>query len=256
MAWSAQQYSKFEDERTRPARDLLQAVQTAEVQCAADLGCGPGNSTELVAARFPAASIVGVDSAADMINAAKARLPGVRFELSAIEEWSELGPWDLIFANAALQWVGDHQTLLPSLAQRLSPGGSLAIQMPDNLAEPSHVAMESVAAMASFAPKLSQAGQARTPIARADWYYALLKPLCGKVDIWKTTYFHALTGGVEAIVEWTKGTGLTPYLKRLDPDGQATFLAAYKNELAKAYAPLADGTVILPFPRLFIVAKR
>jgi len=256
MAWSARQYLEFEDERTRPACDLLQAVQTGDVKCAADLGCGPGNSTELIAARFPAASIVGVDNAWDMIEAAKKRLPGVRFELSAIESWDEPGPWDLIFANASLQWVGDHRTLLPRLAQRLSPGGSLAIQMPDNLAEPSHVAMETVAAAAPFAAKLAHASQARTPVAPADWYYALLKPLCRRVDIWKTTYFHALAGGLDAIVEWLKGTGLTPYLKPLPPDGRAAFLAAYKNELAKAYSPLADGTVILPFPRLFIVATR
>src|SRR5208337_3432349 len=112
---------------------------TGEVRRAADLGCGPGNSTELIAQHFPAASIVGVDNSADMIEAAKVRLPGARFELAAIEDWNEPGPWDLIFANAALQWVGGHETLLPRLGTRLAPGGSLAIQMPDNLAEPSHV---------------------------------------------------------------------------------------------------------------------
>ena len=256
MAWSARQYLKFEDERTRPARDLLRAVPAGEVGCAADLGCGPGNSAELLAERYPAASIVGVDSAADMIRAAKERLPGVRFELVAIEEWSEPGPWDLIFANAALQWVGGHERLLPKLARMLAPGGSLAIQMPDNLGEPSHAAMSTVAAATPFAGKLGHAGGARTAIAPADWYYALLKPLCARVDIWRTTYYHPLAGGVDAIVEWLRGTGLTPFLKPLTGEEQAAFLAAYKQELAKAYTPLADGTVILPFPRLFIVATR
>ncbi len=256
MAWPAQQYLKFEDERTRPARDLLQAVPTGEVRRAADLGCGPGNSTELIAQRFPAASIVGVDTSPGMIEAAKARLPSVRFELSAIEDWSEPGPWDLIFANAALQWVGGHETLLPGLAGRLAPGGSLAIQMPDNLGEPSHVAMRTVAMGAPFAGKLGAAAAARTAIAQADWYYALLKPFCARVDIWRTTYFHPMAGGLDAIVEWLKGTGLTPFLKPLSGEEQAAFLAAYKQELAKAYTPLADGTVILPFPRLFIAATR
>jgi trans-aconitate 2-methyltransferase len=256
MNWQARQYLKFEDERTRPARDLLAAVPAAGVRCAADLGCGPGNSTELVAARFPAATVVGVDNAPDMIAAAKERLPGVRFELAAIEVWSEPGPWDLIFANAALQWVGGHETLLPKLAGMLAPGGSLAIQMPDNLKEPSHVAMGTVAAAAPFAEKLARAAGARTPIAQAGWYYALLKPFCARVDIWRTTYFHPLAGGLDAIVEWLKGAGLTPFLKPLSGEERAAFLAAYKQELAKSYTPLADGTVVLPFPRLFIVATR
>ncbi len=138
----------------------------------------------------------------------------------------------------------------------LAPGGSLAIQMPDNLGEPSHVAMRTVAMAAPFAEKLAQAAGARTAIAQADWYYALLKPLCARVDIWRTTYFHPLAGGLDAIVEWLKGTGLTPFLKPLTGEEQAAFLAAYKQELAKAYTPLADGTVILPFPRLFIAATR
>ncbi len=256
MSWSARQYLKFEDERTRPARDLLLAVPAGEVRRAADIGCGPGNSTELVAARFPSASIVGVDNAPDMIRSAKERLPCVRFELAAIEDWNEPGPWDLIFANAALQWVGGHETLLPRLAGMLAPGGSLAIQMPDNLKEPSHVAMGTVAMTAPFAAKLAQAAGARTAIAQADWYYALLKPFCARVDIWRTTYFHPLAGGLDAIVEWLKGTGLTPFLKPLSSEEQGAFLAAYKQELAKSYKPLVDGTVILPFPRLFIVATR
>jgi len=254
MSWSAEQYLKFEDERTRPARDLLRAVPARGIHRVADLGCGPGNSTELLAERFPGASIVGVDNAADMIRAARERLPGVGFSLSAIEDWSEEGPWDLIFANAALQWVGAHGTLLPRLARLLAPGGSLAIQMPDNLAEPSHVAMTTVAATAAFAGKTAGAEGARTAIAAADWYYALLKPVCTRVDIWRTTYYHPLAGGLDAVVQWLKGTGLTPYLKRLTGEEQAAFLAAYREELAKSYKPLADGAVILPFPRLFIVA--
>jgi trans-aconitate 2-methyltransferase len=256
VAWSAGQYLKFEDERTRPARDLLQGVPASAVKSAVDLGCGPGNSTELIAARYPDAAVIGVDSAPDMIEAAKARLPGARFELCRIEEWAEPGPWDLIYANAALQWVGGHESLLPKLAQRLAPGGSLAIQMPDNLDEPSHASMRTVAQSAAFAGRLREAANARTELGTADWYYALLNPLASRVDIWRTTYFHPLGGGLDAIVEWVKGTGLRPFLSPLSEDEQQVYVAAYKEELAKAYKPLADGTVILPFPRLFIVATR
>jgi trans-aconitate 2-methyltransferase len=256
MSWSAEQYLKFEDERTRGARDLLQAVPAGKVRSAADLGCGPGNSTGLLAARFPDAAIVGVDKSPDMIEAAKKRLPGVRFELCGIEEWSEPGPWDLLYSSAALQWVGDHEGLLPRLARRLSPGGSLAIQMVDDLDEPTHTAARAVAQTAPFAAKLGDSGRARTIPETADWYYTLLKPLSSRVDIWRTIHFHPLEGGIEAIAEWLRGAGLRPFLQPLPAAEQQAFFAAYKEELAKAYKPLADGTVILPFPRLYIVATR
>ncbi len=256
MAWSSEQYLKFGDERTRPARDLLQAVPSVAVASAVDLGCGPGNSTELIAARYPEAALLGLDSSPKMIKAASERLPNAKFEVCAIEEWKALGPCDLIFANAALQWVGDHETVFPQLAASLSPGGSLAVQMPDNLGEPLHVAMREVAATPPFASKLGEAAKARAALASADGYYALLKPLCRSVDIWRTTYYHPLSGGVGAIVEWVKGTGLIPFLKPLSPDEQKAFLGSYQEELSNTYVPLDDGTVILPFPRLFIVATR
>ena len=174
MTWSPQQYLKFEDQRTRPARDLLNAVPAqTRVKRASDLGCGPGNSTELIAARFPDALIAGVDNSAEMIEAAKARLPSAEFALSRIEDWTDAGPWDLLFANAALQWVPNHEALLPRLAARLSPGGSFAIQMPDNLNEPSHAAMRRIAAKDAFAAKLGDASKARTALPGADWYYSL-----------------------------------------------------------------------------------
>jgi trans-aconitate 2-methyltransferase len=197
-----------------------------------------------------------VDNAPDMIKAAKARLPRVRFELCAIEEWSEPGPWDLIYSNATLQWVGGHEILLPKLAQLLAPGGNLAVQMPDNLDEPSHASMRIAAQRVPFASLLKDAAKARTELGSADWYYALLKPLASRVDIWRTTYFHPLAGGLDAIVEWVKGTGLRPFLGPLSEAEQQVYIAAYKEELTKAYKPLADGTAILPFPRLFIVATR
>ena len=256
MTWSSRQYLKFEDERTRPARDLLQAVPTVRVKNAADLGCGPGNSTELLVEHYPDASIVGVDSSPDMIEAAQKRLPSVKFRLASIEEWNEPGPWDLVFANAVLQWLGDHERLLRRLMERIAPGGSLAMQIPDNLGEPCQLAMREVARGAPFAAKLGEASKARTEINSETWYYSLLKPLSSRVDIWRTTYYHPLAGGVDAIVEWLKGTGLIPFLKPLSEEERDAYLTAYRTELAKTYKPLADGTVILPFPRLFIVATR
>jgi trans-aconitate 2-methyltransferase len=161
----------------------------------------------------------------------------------------------LVFANAVLQWVPKHEVLLPRLATRLAPGGIFAIQMPDNLNEPSHAAMRTVASTAPFAAKLGEASKARTTLPSADWYYALLKPLCSRVDVWRTTYYHPLES-LDAIVEWLRGTGLMPFLKPLAESERQAFLVEYKQEIAKAYTPLGDGTILLPFPRLFIVATR
>ncbi len=254
--WSARQYLKFEGERTRPVRDLLAAVPMTEVRRAVDLGCGPGNSTELLAATFPGAEITGVDSSPEMIAAARRRLPRCRFVVAGIAAWDDSGPWDAMLANAVLQWLPDHATLLPRLVGKLTQGGSLAVQMPDNLDEPAHRLMRAIATEEPWAAKLAGAARARAALGSPEWYYRLLKPLCTRVDIWRTTYFHALAGGPDAVVEWFKGSGLRPFLKPLDAAERGAFLARYRDGVARAYEPLPDGTVLLPFPRLFLVATR
>lgn len=256
MSWSAAQYTTFEKERTRPVRDLLNAVETEPVQRAVDLGCGPGNSTEVLTARFPDADILGIDSSDDMIHAARQRLPDVRFEMGDLRVWQPDGTFDVMLANAVLQWVPGHETLLPRLMMALSPGGSLAVQMPDNLQEPAHRLMREVAADARFASKLSGAAESRQPRLDAMWYYALLKPHAARVDVWRTTYHHVLPGGIDAVIEWFKGSGLRPFLAPLDPEDRTAYLASYRAALTDAYTVSEDGSVLLPFPRLFIVAVR
>jgi trans-aconitate 2-methyltransferase len=256
MSWSARQYTTFEQERTRPVRDLLNAVETADAKRAIDLGCGPGNSTEVLTARFPGAEITGIDSSADMIEAARARLPGLRFDQAGIQTWDDPGQFDVMLANAVMQWVPDHHTLLPRLAGKLTRSGSLAIQMPDNLDEPAHRLMRQVAAAGPWADKLGGAAGLRTPRLAADWYYGLLCPHVSRVDVWQTTYHHVLPGGTDAVIEWFKGSGLRPYLQPLTASEQEAFLAEYRRYIAAAYPPLADGSVLLPFPRLFVVATR
>jgi trans-aconitate 2-methyltransferase len=255
MSWSASQYVKFEDERTRPVRDLVAAIPTVQVSRAVDLGCGPGNSTEVLLARYPGASITAIDSAEDMVRAARERLPGVSIELESIETWQTEGSYDVILANAVLQWVPGHATLLPRLVQALSSAGSLAVQMPDNLAEPSHVLMEQVASDGRWCAKLAGAQGERSQGASAVWYYNLLRPQCARVDVWRTTYHHALAG-IDAVVEWFKGSALRPFLAPLSAEEQKDFLLLYRQALAGAYPPEPDGSVLLPFPRLFFVATR
>jgi trans-aconitate 2-methyltransferase len=256
MSWSARQYSVFEAERTRPVRDLLSAVPPVEVRTAVDLGCGPGNSTEVLRQRFPDAAVSGVDSSAEMIAAARSRLPDLPFDLSDISTWDAAGPFDVILANAVLQWVPNHETLLPRLIGKLATGGSLAVQMPDNLDEPAHRLMRETAAAGPWAEKLSGAASARSGRRGADYYYTLLKPHAGRVDVWRTTYHHALAGGPDDVVEWFKGSGLRPFLAPLDAGEAAAFLARYRAGIALDYPPGQDGSVLLPFPRLFIVATR
>ncbi|WP_207848296.1 MULTISPECIES: trans-aconitate 2-methyltransferase [unclassified Pseudomonas] len=256
MSWSAKQYVAFEDERTRPARDLLAAIPTAQAHTVVDIGCGPGNSTELLMQRFPEAAVTGLDSSPDMIAAARKRLPHLQFEVAEIDRWADAGPFDVIFANAVLQWLPDHATLLPTLAGKLSPGGSLAIQMPDNLNEPSHRLMREVAANGPWAAKLAGAAGQRTEMASAGDYFSMLRPHCSRVDVWRTTYHHPLASGAAGVVEWFKGSGLIPFLSPLSEEERTQYLAQYLAAVAEAYPALADGSVLLPFPRLFIVATR
>jgi trans-aconitate 2-methyltransferase len=252
--WSAGQYRRFETERTRPAADLLARVTIEGVARVVDLGCGPGNSTELLVDRFPQAEVVGTDLSEDMLAAARKRLRAVTFRRSDIASWQPETPVDLVFANASLQWVPDHATLLPRLLGRLTPGGTLAVQVPDNLDEPSHRLMREVAAAGRWRAALAGAATARTGRQPAGWYHRLLHGRA-ELDLWRTTYFHPLAD-VAAIVEWLKGTGLRPYLAPLAEDAAADFLAAYREAIASAYPALPDGSVLLPFPRLFIVATQ
>ena len=256
MSWSAKQYVAFEEERTRPVRDLLSALPDIKARSAVDLGCGPGNSTAVLAARFPNAVVRGVDSSSDMVAAARWRLPLIQFQVGTIEDWIPPGPLNVILANAVLQWLPDHAALLPRLVGMLAEGGALAIQMPDDLDSPSHRLMREIADEGAWAGKLAAASKERTVIGTADWYYGVLHALCRKVDVWRTTYHHALAGGPGAIVEWFKGSALRPYVDALDDTERAEYLDRYTAAVARAYPAFPDCSVLLPFPRLFMVAIR
>jgi trans-aconitate 2-methyltransferase len=258
MTWSASQYTAFEEERTRPVRDLLAGAPALDARTAVDLGCGPGNSTQVLAGRFPSARIAGIDSSQDMIVAARKRLPAVDFEVAEIGAWIKASAgqlFDVVLANAVLHWVPDHTALFPALYSRLAAGGILAVQMPDNLGEPAHLLMREIAADGPWSRKLAAGGEPRVALQSVSWYYQLLRSGCARVDVWRTTYYHALAGE-QAIVEWFKGSGLRPFLDPLDTAERSAYLARYSEAVKGAYPPLPDGSVLLPFPRLFMVATR
>lgn len=257
--WSAAQYLKFNTERTRPARDLLARVPLASPELIVDLGCGPGNSTAVIAERYPNASLSGIDSSPDMIRKAKETLPNVHFEVSDLEAYRIDGKADLLFSNAVFQWLPGARRLeiIRTLMQQLAPGGALAFQAPDNLMEPSHVAMRDAAFEKGkpWTETLARAAPARDAFPTEPELYDALQPISSDVDIWRTTYYHIMDNH-EAIVEWVKSTGLRPFLDPLDEEQKRAYLENYLSRLRELYEVQNDGKILLAYPRLFVVAVK
>lgn len=254
-SWSPSDYLKFEDERTLAARDLLDRVKLDHATRVVDIGCGPGNSTELLAERFPDAEIIGFDSSADMLVKARARLPNAKFFEADVASWAPDGPVDLLYANAVFHWVPDHLSVLARLFAALPSGGVLAVQLPDNLDEPSHFLMRETAENGPWAARLANAEDALDDVRPSADYYDCLQPMASRVDVWHTFYNHPLDGPGD-IREFLASTGLRPFLAPLDANEKKAFLDDYERRVAKAYRPLVDGKVLLCFPRLFVVAVR
>lgn len=255
MAWSASQYVKFEDERTRPARDLLAQVPLERLHHAIDLGCGPGNSTELIVERFGAEGVCGLDSDMNMLEAARKRLPGTAFVEADLATWQPSEPADLLFANAVFQWLPNHIDIFDRLMDGLAPGGVLAVQMPDNLTEPTHLLMEETAHAGPWKTAFEARSVRRAALPPPSTYYSRLIRKAARVDIWHTAYNHPMADAA-AIVEWVKGTGLRPYLDHAGEAHREAFIADYLARVQKAYPNMSDGRVLLRFPRLFVVAVK
>jgi trans-aconitate 2-methyltransferase len=246
--WNADQYLKFEEERTQPCRDLAARLPADGIRSVADLGCGPGNSTRILADKWPDAAITGVDNSASMIDVARREQPQYRWVVRDITEWAseEREQFDVVFSNAALQWVPDHAALYPRVFARVRSGGSLAVQIPSDINSPPHRLMRETAP----AGLNVREWHAHPP----GFYYDLLAPLAARVDMWETEYLHVLPNA-EAIVEWYKGTGLRPFLESLTTDSdRARFLAEYLERIREVYPVRPDGRVLFPFRRLFVVA--
>jgi trans-aconitate 2-methyltransferase len=252
--WDPQQYLKFADHRLRPAIDLLAQIPLELPSVIYDLGCGPGNITRLLAERWPSAQVTGVDSSTEMLEEARKEAPGITFVQADIKQWSPPAPANLLFSNATLQWLGDHPRLLPRLIAQLAPNGALAVQMPHNHDSPSHVLMRAAAQDGPWRARLTGVRSIHPVLAPSD-YYGLLAPLARQVDIWETEYLHVLEGD-DPVVEWTRGTGLRPYLEALDEPERSGFLADYRSRIAGAYPKQPDGRTLLPFRRLFFIARR
>ena len=254
MAWNPEQYLKFAEPRLRPAVDLLTRVNAANPARVFDLGCGAGNVTRLLKARWPDAQIVGVDDSAEMLARAAKSVAAVNWVQHSLADWQPEHAADIIFSNAALHWLPDHGALFSKLVAKIVPGGVLAVQMPRNFGAPSHMMIaETVLAgpwRAKLEPMLRPA-----PVATPDVYYDLLNGLVTNLDIWESEYLHVLEG-VDPVKEWTKGTWLTQFLGALSAAEATAFEADYASRVRVAYPARGDGKTLFPFRRLFIVATK
>ena len=254
--WDPALYARYKTYRDRPALDLLlQVPSDLEPREIWDLGCGPGEHAALLAARHPGAITHGFDASAEMLAVAKARPAKVDWVQGDIAAWSPRTAPDLVFSNAALQWLPDHETLFPSIAGKLAKGGVFACQIPVSYDASWHRILREAAASGPWAAKL-QAVRGVYPTADAADYYRWLGPVCDGIDIWSTTYLHVLEGD-DPVVEWMSGTALRPYMQALTDEAErAAFLDDYRQRVSQAFPPQPDGTTLFPFPRLFIVARR
>ena len=255
-SWSPEQYLAFGEQRTRPARDLAQRVDVANPHRVVDLGCGPGNSTEVCAERWPDASIVGLDSSAAMIEKARLQYPNREWRVGDIADWAMAADgerFDVIFANASLQWVDDHATLFPRLLGRVAQGGALAAQMP-SYENPANEAMRELAANEGWRRWFPEGCAKEWRSHELDFYYETLRPRAARLDLWATEYVQIMPD-VSAIVEWYKGTGLRPYLDAIGEETErARFLAEFGERLRPSYPNSPAGGVLFPFRRVFVVA--
>jgi len=254
--WDPEQYRRFERDRDRPARELLARIPAdltpSEIW---DLGCGAGQHAALLKRRHPEARVHGLDASEAMLEQASARRDDIDWRLGDIAGWEPGAPIDLIFSNAALHWLPDHEALLRRLTGFLAPGGVIAVQMPIAYETRHHAVMREVAAEGPWAEALKDARPVM-PLLAPEAYYAVLAEACDDVDVWSTTYLQALTGP-DAVLEWMKGASLRPFLTALsDESMRRAYLAALGVRLSEAFPRRADGVTLMPFPRLFLTARK
>ena len=253
--WNPDQYQRFSEHRSRPFFDLIARIDAPRAKRIADLGCGPGNLTAHLSRRWSESTVIGVDNSPEMLEKAKPlSKQNLGFELADLTTWQPRERQDVIVSNAALQWVPNHETLFPHLASLLEPDGWLAVQMPNNFEQDSHVVINQICSSARWNTQLAHLDSALRHAKPLEWYIAILSSLSFQVDAWETNYQHILPGE-NAVLEWVKGTALRPMLAVLEPDDQHEFLEECRTQLLEAYPQKSFGT-LLPFKRVFFVAHK
>ena len=253
--WNAEQYLKFADERGRPSLDLVARIAVSRPERIIDLGCGPGNSTAVLRRQWPQAEITGLDNSEDMIAAARESHPEGIWILADAATWTAEVPFDIVYSNAALQWLPDHESLFPHLFSWVAPGGALAVQIPAHFNSVLHKEIVEVAKNAEWLHLMDAPLNVMTK-KPPSFYYNLLQPLAARLEIWETEYYHVMESP-RAIIEWFRGTGLRPYLEALESEGQRQrFVDMLLERYRRSYPRQNDGRILFPFRRLFIIAYR
>jgi trans-aconitate 2-methyltransferase len=251
--WDAEAYLSFEEERARPFHDLMMRVTIGCPAMVVDLGCGAGNLTERLAQRWPSASVLGIDSSAEMIEAAsRSASSRVSFQLADLRDWRPDRPVDVLVSNATLQWVPNHLALLARLVEEVGSGGQIAIQVPGNFDQPSHRVLHELAAEPRFVEHTR--GVVGPSAYGPEVYLAEFARLGCSVDAWETTYLHVLSGP-DPVLRWISGTGARPILAALPAALRTEFERQYAEALRRAYPEQRIGTV-LPFRRVFAVGTK
>jgi trans-aconitate 2-methyltransferase len=253
--WNPDQYQRFSEYRSRPFFDLIARIDAPQAKRIADLGCGPGNLTAHLSQRWSESSVIGVDNSPEMLEKAKALgSQNLGFELADLSTWQPREPLEVIVSNAALQWVPNHETLIPRFASLLEPDGCLAVQMPNNFDQASHLIINRICSSPRWAAQLGNLDNNLRRPQELGWYVTELSSLGFQVDAWETNYQHILPGE-NAVLEWVKGTALRPMLAVLEAEDQIEFLEECKQHLLEAYPQQPFGT-LLPFKRMFFVAHK
>ena len=250
--WDPDRYLTYADERGRPFVELVARIGAAAPAEVVDLGCGAGNLTGLLAERWPDAHVVGLDSSPEMIAAAQGLGQSVTYAVADLRDWQPERPVDVLVSNATLQWIPGHLELLPSLVAAVAPGGWFAFQVPGNFDEPSHTIRAELAAEAPYAEHTANVA---TPSSHdpAVYYDALTAAGCS-VDVWETTYTHVLRGP-DPVFTWVSGTGARPTLQALPGRAAAELRGGVQASAGRGVPGPGDGTVLLPFRRVFAVAR-
>ena len=252
--WQPGLYMRFGRERTQPSIDLAGRIGLENPGRILDVGCGPGNSTAVLKAKWPQAQIIGLDNSATMIQDAKTTYTDMEWVCrDASSDLTGLGSFDVVFSNAAIQWIPNQETLLPRLFNMLNDGGVLAVQIPDTGQMPLHVELIRLASSDTWKDRFEGLASMYS-VHDAYFYYATLCRLASSLDLWETRYFHVMDDHA-AIVTWNSGSGLRTYLDCLtDDESRREFLNQYETLLKDAYPVQPDGRVLLPFHRVFFMA--
>lgn len=253
-AWDPAAYLRFGGERARPFLDLVARVDVAAPRTVVDLGCGNGSMTALLADRWPAATVTGVDSSPEMLAGAPRR-PQLGFRLGDVRDWQPQEPVDVLVCNAVLHWVPGHDRLLARWAGQLAPGGVLAVQVPGNFRAPTHALLAGLCRSRGWAERLAEVAPSPSAVLEPAGYLDVLTGAGLSADVWETTYLHVLSGE-DPVLAWVGSTVLRPVLARLDEPSATAFTAEYAAALRTAYPRRPDGSTLLPFRRLFAVGAR